>query len=236
MVDIVEMMCSCGFTEANIQNNEFSCRSTEDSVDSVVFRAEIVYVGSFTADELVEIISDWIQGGASIVADRTRHAIDNSCPTQLDSFRSEDCVSTDQGETLSTGAIVGGILGGVCVLLIITSIIIVVILVQRRKLKSFRYVCNAAVTIKLFYQPISYSPTAEEIELSQGTVQVDVNPAYGSSIRKSALPLTSNPAYGHFSSLTEESASPYEMVPHPDENEEEHKYDVIPYHLPSSTK
>ena len=66
-------------------------------------------------------------------------AVDNSCPMQLDSFLSEDCVSTDQGETLSTGAIAGGIVGGVCVLLIFTGIIIVAILVRRRKLKIFRY-------------------------------------------------------------------------------------------------
>ena len=137
VADVVEMMCSCGFTAANIQDSEFSCRSIEDTV---VFRAEIVYVGSFTADGLVEFISDWVQGGASIVTDGTRRAIDNSCPTQLDTFLSEDCVSTDQGETLSTGAIVGGIVGGVCVLLIITSTIIVVIVVRRRKQKSFRYV------------------------------------------------------------------------------------------------
>ena len=98
-----------------------------------------MYAGSFTADELVGFISDWVQGGASIVVDGTRLAVDNSCPTQLDSFLSDDCVSTDQGETLNTGAIAGGIFGGVCVLLIFTSIITVAILVRRRKLKKIRY-------------------------------------------------------------------------------------------------
>ena len=87
----------------------------------------------------------------SVIADGTRLSVDNSCPTQLDTFLSEDCVSTDQGEPLSTGAIVGGILGGVCVLLIITSIIIVVVVVRRRKAKNVRYDCNAAVTIKIIY-------------------------------------------------------------------------------------
>ena len=84
---------------------------------------------------------------------------------------------------------------------------------------------------------LTYSHTAEVIELSQGPIPVNVDD-YGSSVTKSALPipLASNPAYGQFSSATEESASAYEMVPHPDENEGEHKYDVIPYHLPSSTK
>ena len=105
---------------------------------------------------------------------------------------------------------------------------------------------------------LTYSHTSEAIELSQGVIPVNVNaygssatksplpiplasnPAYGqlSSVTESALPipLASNPAYGQFSSPTEESASAYEMVPHPDENEGEHKYDVIPYYLPSSTK
>ena len=136
VADVVEARCSCGFTAAHIQDNEFSCRSIENTV---VFRAEIMYYGNFNAGELVGFVSYWVQGAASIVADGTRLAVDNSCPTQLDSFLSEDCVSTDQGETLNTGAIVGGIVGGVCVLLIFTSIITVVILVRMRKLKIFRY-------------------------------------------------------------------------------------------------
>ena len=84
---------------------------------------------------------------------------------------------------------------------------------------------------------LTYSHTAEVIELSQGPIPVNAN-AYGISVTKSALPtsLASTPAYGELSSPTEESASAYEMVPHPDENEGEHKYDVIPYHLPSSNK
>ena len=144
VADVVEMMCSCGFTAANIQDSVFSCRSIEDAVVfreeivyvgsftadglvefisdwvqgrasividlplitvalrswillfqktlcqqtkgrlSVVFRAEIFYAGSFTADELVGFVSDWVQGGASVIADGTRLAIDSSCPTQLD--------------------------------------------------------------------------------------------------------------------------------------------------------
>ena len=84
---------------------------------------------------------------------------------------------------------------------------------------------------------LTYSHTAEVIELSQGLIPVNVDD-YGSSITKSALPipLASNPAHGQFGSATEESASAYKIVPHPDENEGERKYDVIPYHLPSSTK
>ena len=86
------------------------------------------------------------------------------------------------------------------------------------------------------YSFLTFSPTAEEIELSQDNVPVNTNPAYESSIQKSAILITSDPAYGHFSSLTQQPASPYETVLHPDELEGEHEYDVIPYDLPPSTQ
>ena len=133
-------MCSCDFTQSNIQNNEFSCRSIEDSV---VFRAEVIYASFvYTADELVEFISEWVQTAPSLVVGpaRSRVDVDSSCPTELDSFLSKDCVSTDQGDNLA--AIVGGSIGGVCALLICTFTVIVVISLQKRKSGSFRYSHN----------------------------------------------------------------------------------------------
>ena len=67
--------------------------------------------------------------------------VDINCPTQLDSFLSEDCELMDQGKTQSTGAIVGGVVAGVCVIFIFTFVIIVVLFIQRRKQKSYRYDC-----------------------------------------------------------------------------------------------
>ena len=135
------MMCSCTFTQDNIQNNEFSCRSIENTV---VFRAEITYTSfTFTAAQLVDFVSQWVQSAPSFVVgpSMSRVNVDTNCPTQLDSFLSEDCVSMDQGKTQSIGAIVGGGLAGVGVVLIFIGIIVVVKLVQKRKLKSFRYDC-----------------------------------------------------------------------------------------------
>ena len=129
--------CSCNFTKTNIRNNEFSCRSIENTV---VFRAEIVYTGfgedPYTADGLVALVSTWAQSGTSISVDSTRLDVDPSCPTQLESFEAADCETT--GGT--SVAVLGGAIGAVCVLLIVIGIIIVVvILVQRtRKQKQFR--------------------------------------------------------------------------------------------------
>ena len=153
------MRCSCSFTEANIRNNEFSCRSI---ANTVVFRAEIIYTtsqqGRYRAENLVTLVSEWAQSGTSIVVDSTRLDVDPTCPTQLGSFQDDDCqlvltdpTGTDITSTDPTGTNGGnvatfGALGGafgvvVCVLLIICSIMLIVFVVQRkRKHRTFRYI------------------------------------------------------------------------------------------------
>ena len=143
VVQTVQRDCSCNFTDTNIPNPEFSCRSIENTV---VFRAEIVYTnfgeGPYTADSLVALVSAWAQSGTtSISVDSTRLDVDPSCPTQLESLEAGDCESAVTGEPGSINvAALGGAIGAVCVLLIVVStVLVVIILVQRtRKQKSFR--------------------------------------------------------------------------------------------------
>ena len=146
VVQSVQGDCSCNFTEANIPNFEFSCRSIENTV---VFRAEIVYTAfgedPYTADGLVALVSTWAQSGTSISVDSTRLDVDPSCPTQLESFEAGDCESeTVTGQPAASGvnvAALGGAIGAVIVLLILViAVLVVVILLQRtRKHKKFRY-------------------------------------------------------------------------------------------------
>ena len=157
VVQQVQMRCSCNFTETNIQNYEFSCRSIENTV---VFRAEIIYTSlqqpRYRADSLVTLVSGWAQSETSIVVDSTRLDVDPTCPTQLGSFQDGDCEltntpATDTTSTTSTdttGTVGGnvatfaslGVVVGV-VLLIICSIIIAIFVVQRkRKQQTFRYI------------------------------------------------------------------------------------------------
>ena len=136
VVQEVRMSCLCSFTEANIRNNEFSCRSI---ANTVVFRAEISHT---RAEDVVTLMSEWAQSGTSIVVDSTRLNIDPTCPTQLGSFQDNDCelTGTDDGN-VATFASLGGVVGVVCVLLIICSIIVIVFVVQRkRKHRTFRYI------------------------------------------------------------------------------------------------
>ena len=161
VVQEVQMRCSCSFTETNIRNNEFSCRSIENTV---VFRAEISYTGlqqaRYRAENLVTLVSGWAQSGTSIVVDSTRLDVDPTCPTQLGSFQDGDCELTDTpatdttstettgtdstatgGGNVATFASLGVVVGVVCVLLIICSIIIIIFVVQKkRKHRTFRYI------------------------------------------------------------------------------------------------
>ena len=104
VVQQVQMRCSCNFTETNIQNYEFSCRSIENTA---VFRAKIIYTSlqraRYRADNLVTLVSGWAQSGTSIVVDSTRLDIDPACPTQLGSFQDGDCELTNTPATDTTG-------------------------------------------------------------------------------------------------------------------------------------
>ena len=105
VVQQVQMRCSCNFTETNIQNYEFSCRSIENTA---VFRAKIIYTSlqraRYRADNLVTLVSGWAQSETSIVVDSTRLDIDPACPTQLGSFQDGDCELTNTPGTDTTGA------------------------------------------------------------------------------------------------------------------------------------
>jgi len=155
VVQYVQGDCSCNFTEANIPNFEFSCRSIENTV---VFRAEIAYTtfgeDPYTADGLVALVSTWAQSGTSISIDSARLDVDPSCPAQLESFEVEDCesetVTVEPGGT--SVAAVGGAVGAVCVLLILVIIVLVVVVLLQRtgKWKKFRY-GNFHITICMVY-------------------------------------------------------------------------------------
>ena len=142
VVQQIQMRCSCNFTETNIQNYEFSCRSIENAI---VFRAAIIYTGSQQgrnrAEELVTLVSEWAQSKTSIVGDSTRLDVDPTCPTQLGSFQDGDCqLVIDIIGNVATVAALSGTLGVIGVLLIICSIMIIVFVAQKkRKWSTPRY-------------------------------------------------------------------------------------------------
>ena len=157
IVQSVEESCSCTFSQANVQNHEFSCRSIENSV---VFRAEIIYdnpdQNGYRARDLVTFVSAWAQSGTSIVVDSTRLDVDPACPTQLESLQDGDCevprveatltptVNTEATITPNVNTIIfSAAIGGGCLILLLVIFIIVVAIIlvrcKRRKESDKRY-------------------------------------------------------------------------------------------------
>ena len=154
VVQQAQMRCLCDFTETNIQNYEFSCRSIENTV---VFRAEISYTSlqqaRYRADSLVTLVSAWAQSGTSIVVDSTRLDVDPTCTTQLGSFQDDDCqlvltdpTGTDITGNVATVAALGGALGVIGVLLIICSIMLIVFVVQKKRKQRIPRYCPVLKT------------------------------------------------------------------------------------------
>ena len=154
IVQSVEERCSCTFSQANVQNREFSCRSIENTV---VFRAEIIYdnpdQNRYRARDLVKLVSVWAQSGTSIVVDSTRLDVDPACPTRLESLQDGDCeVSRTEAITVNTEAtitptvntiIFSAAIGGGCLILLLVIFIIVMAIIlvrcKRRKESDKRY-------------------------------------------------------------------------------------------------
>lgn len=80
----------CDLTEANIRDDEFSCRGGLTS--SIVYRAMIVGTDSYSAPSIVSFIQSWVASGtASITSFSSRLHLDKFCNTILDTFNEPDC-------------------------------------------------------------------------------------------------------------------------------------------------
>ena len=134
-----------------IRMYEFSCRG---STSAVVFRAELKYYSyteKYTASDFAEIVSSWVENGASLVVDNSRLSIDPTCPTELESFEADDCVTLSPSVTQSpsgtamtqpgASVVIGGVAGALCFLVLVViavlSIAFIVAIMRSKRKKAF---------------------------------------------------------------------------------------------------
>jgi len=101
------------------------------------------------ADDIVNIISKWVQSNPSVTVNEVTLEIDPECPAMLDSVSSDDCASKvvppDQADqpsssSSSSSSLIGIVVGATAVLIIILIIIIVVAVIIYHRCKSkYRY-------------------------------------------------------------------------------------------------
>jgi hypothetical protein len=82
---------TCRLSDANIKDDEFSCRG--GLTDFIVYRARIVGTDTYSAPGLVSLMQSWVGSNSASIAiqSSSRLHLDASCPTSLDTLRSPDC-------------------------------------------------------------------------------------------------------------------------------------------------
>ena len=146
------MLCSCEFTSNNVIDDAFSCQGSQGEFeDTVVYRAMItlqVPASITDADSIVTNINQWVQTKPRVRVDGVILDVDPDCPTMLDSFNSDDCVteepSNQANPTSTSSSPVGVIIGtaaaiSVAVVVVIVLIIVIIILVYCRRKSTYRY-------------------------------------------------------------------------------------------------
>ena len=144
--------CLCKFTNSNITDDAFSCRGSQGEFrNAVVYRAMItlqVPASITDADNIVNLLSDWVESKPSVAVNGLALAVDPNCPAMLDSFDSSDCVVPNQANSPSSsssqsvgiivGAIVWAIVATVIAILLLITVIMIIIMYYRHK-SSYRY-------------------------------------------------------------------------------------------------
>ena len=145
------MRCSCELNLSNIVGDIISYWGSQgDFEKTVVFRAMItlsVPVSATDADNIVDLISDWIKSNPSVTVDKVILEIDPDRPAMLESVTADDCASetppprqsspSSSSSSLPVGIIIGIVVAAVIVLLFI--MIIVGFVIYRRRKSSYRY-------------------------------------------------------------------------------------------------
>jgi len=95
------------------------------------------------ADNIVTILSEWVESEPSLIVNGITLDIDSNCPTMLESFDSDDCGTPSDGanpssSSSSTGIIIGAAVAATVVVLLLIAVVVILIMYRRHK-SSYRY-------------------------------------------------------------------------------------------------
>ena len=133
VIDAIRQSCSqCGFSEQFINGEELICE--ESNPLEVVYRAHIMDYGSLSSSTLVDIIEQWVVGGATATTDfGVVVMFDASCPISINSTNDLVCQQPSTIGVSNTRVLIGAVVG--MVLIIFTLLIIAAAVVIAFKLR-----------------------------------------------------------------------------------------------------
>ena len=106
VVEKVAALCpECGFTDASIDKQSFSCYSQSPSF--VTYRARLEGTPQADSDHFISLIEQWVMGGASVIVVEVLLKVDSKCSVEISDLSEDECimevtVDPRQDEVLTT--------------------------------------------------------------------------------------------------------------------------------------
>ena len=174
VVDIVTALCpECGFTDAFIDKQSFSCYS--DSPSFVTYRARLEGTSLTDSDHFISLIEQWVSDGASVIVTEVLLKVDSKCSVEISDLNEDECtmkpvvvtstpvsrpIALDTTEPTPSGqddpqslAIILSVTGVIVIVIVVTiavtaTIIVALVLRNRRAEYALKRSAKTCVTIQ----------------------------------------------------------------------------------------
>ena len=138
----LDEICQCGFFREAFHDVDITAgfQCFDESPTAVTFRGEIGAALTANSSQLISYLEQWVATNPTIVIQSSRLSIDSSCNVAIDNFNDPECIiSPVNDDSTNTGAIIGGVVGGVFVMLIVAVAVMVVAGFVRTQQKKASY-------------------------------------------------------------------------------------------------
>ena len=91
VVEKVVAQCpDCGFTDASIDKQSFSCYP--ESPLFVTYRARLEGTSLTDSDHFISLIEQWVSDGASVIVSGVLMKVDSKCPVEISNLSEDECL------------------------------------------------------------------------------------------------------------------------------------------------
>ena len=115
---VIRDRCQCDFQDTFVSQAVLLCQREEPS--QVVYRSIIIRYGTFSANQLVGYIEEWVTQGAAVINGVPMATFDPNCTVRISDINEPVCESSDSTDSRTHTAVVAS----TTVLCIITTLMI----------------------------------------------------------------------------------------------------------------
>ena len=144
VAQVIRGSCQCDFQESFISQAVLLCDQQEPT--QIVYRANITSYGSYSANQLVGYIEDWVKQGATVTSGVAIVTFDPDCPVRINDISDPVCAQTLTSTASPTPtpcasntlAAIAASVSVVVIIVAVTTVVIIILIIcllnQRKKL------------------------------------------------------------------------------------------------------